>query len=59
MAPPHVAVDLVGAGEGEVILVAHGGAARIPEATCRTAADRAVVAIVDDVVVKGQVTFKE
>jgi ethanolamine utilization protein EutN len=57
--PSYLAVDLVGAGEDEVVLVAQGGAARIPEASRHTPTDRAVVAIVDDVVVGGSVTFKK
>ena len=57
--PPYLAVDLVGAGEDEIVLVAQGGAARIPDASRHTPTDRAVVAIVDDVVVGGTVTFKK
>jgi ethanolamine utilization protein EutN len=56
---PYLAIDLVGAGEDEIVLVAQGGAARITEASRRTPTDRAVVAIVDDVVVGGSVTFKK
>ncbi len=56
---PYLAVDLVGAGEDEIVLVAQGGAARIAEASRHTPTDRAVVAIVDDVVVGGRVTFKK
>ena len=56
---PYLAVDLVGAGEDEIVLVAQGGAARIAEASRHTPTDRAVVAIVDDVVVGGSVTFKK
>ena len=53
------AIDLVGAGEGEVVLVTAGSAARIPSASERTATDAAVVAIVDTVIVRGEVTFKK
>jgi ethanolamine utilization protein EutN len=56
---PYLAVDLVGAGEDEIVVVAHGGAARVPQASQRAPTDRAVVAIVDDVVVGGRVTFKK
>ena len=54
----YVAVDLVGAGVGEVVLVAAGGAARVaagPEAPT----DRAVVAIADTVVRSGSVTYSK
>jgi len=53
------AIDVVGAGEGEVVLVASGSAARIPNAAGRTPTDASVVAIVDSVIVGGEVTFKK
>jgi ethanolamine utilization protein EutN len=53
------AIDVVGAGEGEVVLVTAGSAARVPSASGRTATDAAVVAIVDSVIVGGEVTFKK
>jgi ethanolamine utilization protein EutN len=55
----YMAVDLVGAGEGEVVIVTHGSAARVHPATSHTATDAAVVGIVDSVVVAGRVTFKK
>ena len=58
-APPYVAVDLVGAGEGEIVTVAHGSAARVPRTTANTATDSAVVAIVDTLSVDGTVTFRK
>ena len=58
-APPYVAVDLVGAGEGEIVTVAHGSAARVPSTTANTATDSAVVAIVDTLSVDGTVTFRK
>ena len=58
-APAYVAVDLVGAGEGEIVTVAQGSAARVPRATAKTATDSAVVAIVDTLSVDGTVTFKK
>jgi len=53
------AIDVVGAGEGEVVLVTAGSAARVPSASGRTATDAAVVAIVDTVIMHGEVTFKK
>lgn len=58
-APPYVAVDLVGAGEGEIVTVTHGSAARVPSTTANTATDSAVVAIVDTLSVDGTVTFRK
>lgn len=58
-APPYVAVDLVGAGEGEIVTVAQGSAARVPPATTKVATDSAVVAIVDSLSIDGTVTFQK
>jgi microcompartment protein CcmK/EutM len=58
-AEAYPAIDVVGAGEGEVVLVTAGSAARVPSASGRTATDAAVVAIVDTVIVRGEVTFKK
>jgi ethanolamine utilization protein EutN len=55
----YLAVDLVGAGEDEVVVIAQGSAARVHPACAETATDAAVVAIVDTVIVGGQVTFKK
>lgn len=45
---PYVAVDTVGAGRGEVVLVATGGAARLAERQASHApVDSTIVAIVD------------
>lgn len=44
-----VAVDLVGAGIGEIVLLAQGSAARMPAATASAPVDTAIIAIVDDV----------
>jgi ethanolamine utilization protein EutN len=56
--PVYVAVDLIGAGVGEVVLVAYGGAARVA-AGASTPTDRAVVAIVDTVSRDGTVTYRK
>ena len=58
-APPYVAVDLVGAGEGEIVTVVHGSGARVPRVTANTATDSAVVAIVDTLSIDGTVTFQK
>jgi ethanolamine utilization protein EutN len=56
---PYLAVDLVGAGEDEVVVITNGSGARVHEASHDTATDSAVVAIVDSVVMAGKVTFKK
>jgi microcompartment protein CcmK/EutM len=53
----YVAVDLAGAGIGEVVLVTLGSAARV-DADCGAApTDAAVIAIVDAVQLDGESTF--
>lgn len=54
----YVAVDLVGAGVGEVVLVSSGGAARVA-AGAEVPVDRAVVAIADSVIRAGAVTYSK
>ena len=56
-AAPFVAVDLAGAGQGEVVGVARGSAARIAAGSEHVPTDAAVVAIVDSVVLDGKQTF--
>lgn len=60
--PPYVAVDLVGAGVGELVLVVGGSTARAAAGAatgtdCPT--DRAVVGIADTVVENGTVTYRK
>ena len=54
-----VAVDLVGAGRGEVVLVVEGSGARAMDATKDAAVDAAVVAIADSVVLQDEITFSK
>lgn len=54
---PYLAVDLAGAGQNEVVVVARGSSARIPPAAEKVPTDATVVAIVDSVVVDGKLTY--
>jgi len=56
--PAYVAVDVVGAGVGEIVLVASGGAARVA-AGADAPTDRAVVAIADTVIRAGTVSYRK
>ena len=53
----YVAIDLTGAGDGDIVLVAHGSAARIEHGAGAAPTDAAVVAIVDSVLVGTRTTF--
>jgi len=54
---PMVAVDGVGAGEGEVVLYVSGSSARLTERTKERPVDATIMAIVDFVEVDGRQTF--
>lgn len=54
---PLVAVDTVGAGEGELVLVVQGSSARLTESTKETPCDASIMAIVDYIEFKGTRTF--
>lgn len=55
----YVAIDLVGAGDGEVVLVATGSGARISQAAGQAPVDCAVVAIADTVIRNGDITYSK
>jgi ethanolamine utilization protein EutN len=54
-----VAVDTVGAGTGELVLVVQGSAARHTVVTDATPTDAAIVGVVDSLEVDGEVTFRK
>ena len=55
---PIVAVDAVGAGRGEVVLVVTGGAARVLPETRNAPVDAAIVAIVDRLESEGWASYQ-
>lgn len=56
---PIVAVDTVGAGRGEVVLVATGSAARMVAMTQQAPVDAAIVAIVDRLETDGWTSYQK
>ena len=52
-----VAVDPIGAGDGEWVLVVRGSSARQAKASQSTPVDMSVVGVVDEVVIKGRVAY--
>jgi microcompartment protein CcmK/EutM len=54
-----LAVDLVGAGEGELVVVSQGSSARMATGNASSPADAAVVGILDSLRVEGQTTFRK
>jgi len=55
---PMVAVDTVDAGEGDLVLVAQGSAARQTEQTQNRPVDNAIIAIVETLHANGKSTFR-
>ena len=56
---PLVAVDTVGAGQGEVVLVVQGSSARLTEITADAPCDAAIMAIVDSIDLGDERTFSK
>ena len=56
---PIVAVDAVGAGEGELVLLVQGSSARQTARTNNTPVDAVIFAIVDSVEQKGKNVFRK
>jgi len=54
---PFIAVDLVGAGEGELVIVVMGSTARMAIGSAETPADAAIVGILDSLSSSGKNTF--
>jgi ethanolamine utilization protein EutN len=54
-----VAVDSVGAGEEELVLVVQGSSARLTETTQDSPVDATIMAIVDTIDIEGQQTFSK
>jgi ethanolamine utilization protein EutN len=57
--PVYVAIDLVGAGEGELVLVVSGSGARVCADSTAAPVDSAVIAIADSVIRNGDVTYRK
>lgn len=56
---PFVAVDLVGAGEGELVIVSQGSAARMATGQSSSPVDAAIVGILDSLRFEGTVAFRK
>lgn len=54
---PFIAVDLVGAGEGELVFVVQGSSARMAVGSADAPVDAAIVGILDTLSVEGQTTY--
>jgi ethanolamine utilization protein EutN len=57
--PAFLAVDLVGAGEDELVIVSQGSSARMVIGNDRSPADAAIVGILDSVRSDGEMVFRK
>jgi ethanolamine utilization protein EutN len=55
----HVAYDTVGAGEGEVVIIVRGSSARMTPLTGDKPVDSAIVAVVDEIEIAGEIVFRK
>lgn len=56
---PFVAVDAIGAGEGELVLIAEGSAARQTDLTSAAPVDCVIMAILDSVERDGRTAYRQ
>lgn len=56
---PVVAIDAVGAGESEIVLVVGGSSARQTEVTANMPVDAAIMAVVDHIDIDGKRVFEK
>ena len=55
----YVAIDLVDAGVGDLVLTCHGSAARQNPVTKETPTDAVIMAVLDHLEVDGEITFRK
>ena len=56
---PFIAVDLVGAGEGELVVVSQGSSARLATGQNESPVDAAIVGILDSLAYDGEYSFRK
>lgn len=56
---PLVAVDTVGAGQGEIVLLVSGSSARQTESTRNTPVDAVIMGIIDSIDMDGRTIFRK
>ncbi len=56
---PFLAVDLIGAGDGELVMVCQGSTARMAVGNDRAPADAAIIGILDSLRYNGEMVFRK
>lgn len=55
----YIAIDTVGAGEGEIVMVVSGSSSRQTLQTENKPVDAAIIAIIDSIEIEGRIVFKK
>ncbi len=55
----HVAIDTIGVGEGEVVIVVRGSSARLTELSHDRPVDSAIIAVVDEIELGGEIVWRK
>ena len=56
---PIVALDMVGAGEGELVMIAEGSSARVAAGDANRPVDAVIVGILDSLQHNGKITYRK
>lgn len=56
---PYVAVDTLDAGVGDLVLTAHGSSGRMTDMTKNRPVDAVIMAVIDHLVVRNEVTYRK
>ncbi|MFW6237825.1 MAG: EutN/CcmL family microcompartment protein [Halanaerobiales bacterium] len=56
---PQIAVDTIGAGKGEVVMVVSGSSSRRTEYTDEKPVDLAIIAIIDSIEINNEIVFNK
>jgi microcompartment protein CcmK/EutM len=56
---PYIAVDTVGAGTGELVMVTDGSSARFTSQTNNAPIDAVIVGVIDSLELSGEVTYRK
>ncbi len=56
---PFVALDMVGAGEGELVIIAEGSSARVAAGDINRPVDAVIVGILDSLQYNGKITYRK
>lgn len=55
----HVAIDTIGVGVGEVVIVVRGSSARLTELSNNKPVDSAIIAVVDEIELSGEIVWRK